>query len=513
MKLFEIIKDIDVAVIAGSTEVEITGINIDTRFIEQGNLFVATVGRSVDSHHLIANAINQGAAAILIQQDHTAEVIQAVQESSNPAVTILSVDYPRSVLSRLVNQFYHNPADAFELIGVTGTNGKTSVATILDDTVRNLGLRTGLLGTIENYCNGHILQTRRTTPTTPDAIELGEIMNVMRQEEVDAMIMEVSSMGLMQGRVDALTFDVGIFTNISPEHLDDHGSMEAYQQAKAKLFDLTENCVINVDDAFGSKLATLLSLSGDKQVITYGINTDKNPSISVYAKDISYTQKSVNFDVVIEEEQVTRHVTLDIPSEFAVYNALAVYATCLALDITIDDAIDAMGTGIQVAGRYDVITPEHDDRYSVIIDYAHTNGALENLLKTVKNNPAYDYIISVFGCGGDRDPSKREPMGETSGTLADYTIITSDNPRTEDPFMIIDQVERGVQKSQGNYEIVEDRKRAIETGIALAKQRNSRVAVVVAGKGHEDYQIIGTEHIHLDDKEVVLEFIKNDKAQ
>jgi UDP-N-acetylmuramoyl-L-alanyl-D-glutamate--2,6-diaminopimelate ligase len=508
-KLFE---GIDHEIQSGDPQTEITGINIDSRLVKKGDLFVATVGKKSDGHDYIEKAIEKGAAAILIRSDH-AETTSLRAERGYPAqdraadflsgIPVIAVPDTRAILSKLVNRFRGEPGKKFNLIGITGTNGKTSTAAMIDHILRTEGHKTGLLGTIENYCGGEIIETLRTTPTTPDCIELGEIMRLMADSKVDDLIMEVSSMGLKTGRVAAIDFNIGVFTNLSPEHLDDHGTMEDYKASKLMLFGQSQKSVINADDPIAEE--AIAKAKGE--VLIYGIRREQNGHItgSLTAKNIEYNGGGVRFTAIYTDAagQTTESaVSLDTPSEFAVYNALAATGAAILSGIAPEDAAKALSSMGGVPGRYEVITSESG--ISAIIDYAHTAKALENLLEAVRAVPAYKRILSVFGAGGDRDPSKRAPMGEISGRLADYTVITSDNPRTEDPARIVKQVEEGMQQAgrsrPADYEVEQSRRAAIELAVSIAEPGD---AIVIAGKGHEDYQIIGEEKIHFDDREEV----------
>jgi UDP-N-acetylmuramoyl-L-alanyl-D-glutamate--2,6-diaminopimelate ligase len=402
------------------------------------------------------------------------------------------------VLSLIVNRFHGEPSRRFRLIGVTGTNGKTSVATMINHILEMAGRRTGLLGTIGNYCAGEAMDVRRTTPTNPDCVELGEIMSRMADAGVDDLVMEATSMGLKAGRVSSCDFDVAVFTNLSPEHLDDHGSMEDYKASKLMLFDIAKSAVINADDPAAEEFAA----RARGPVVRYSAGKTDVRGADVYADNIGYAAGGVSFDLVFRTPDAgggggrSCRVALDTPAEFAVYNALAAATACSLAGVSGEDIAAALNGGIDSPGRYQIVSS--DDGVTVIVDYAHTAQALENLLEAVGSNPAYGRIVSVFGCGGDRDPGKRAPMGGISGRLADYTIITSDNPRTEDPASIIKSIVVGIAGWGGAYEIEPDRASAIERAIMSAGPGD---AVVISGKGHEDYQIIGREKIHLDDME------------
>ena len=485
MKLKELLNDMEYTIVQGSVDTQITGLTIDSRKVTKGSLFVAIQGRDFDGHKFIPMAVEKGAAAVLVDNNKAND---RESGTSPDAFPVISVQDTRDVLSRISNEFYGHPEKSFNLIGVTGTNGKTSVTVILNHVLTLLGHKTGLIGTIANYCGDEVLDVERTTPTTPDCIELAQIMRLMADKGAQDMIMEASSMGLKTKRVKELTFDVGVFTNISPEHLDDHKTMEDYKVSKLMLFKQSQKSVVNIDDDFAQSIVDV-----SESTLRYGIKNKK--LCDLYADNIEYTNDGVSFRMVYGAEHFK--VKLMIPSEFAVYNVLAVAGTCLQLGIEFKDLEGPIQDEIVVAGRYDIVQTERG--FTGIVDYAHTEVALENLLNAVKANPSYRRVISVFGCGGDRDPTKREPMGKVSGTIADYTIVTSDNPRTEDPKSIVDMVEVGVKEAGGDYQVVVDRGDAIKTAIDMASEGD---AIVIAGKGHETYQILADRTIDFDDKEV-----------
>ncbi|MDR0357253.1 MAG: UDP-N-acetylmuramoyl-L-alanyl-D-glutamate--2,6-diaminopimelate ligase [Clostridiales Family XIII bacterium] len=505
MKIRELFANIEHELIRGDADAEIAGIRIDSRLADRGDMFVAVVGAKADGHDHIGEAVARGVAAVLTCKDISASSIDG-----SPGVAIIRVADTREILSALVNEFHGRPSERFRLIGVTGTNGKTSVSAMIDGILRFAGHKTGLLGTIDNYCGGKALSVRRTTPTTPDCVELGEIMSQMAKEGADDLIMEVSSMGLKTGRVNALTFDVGVFTNISPEHLDDHGTMDDYRASKLRLFSLSDHAVINADDPFS--LAIEENARGD--VLRYGIENRKESVLC--AENISYEGDTVSFDMTYDREKDgsgadrgrstsgvsvrAERIALDTPSRFAVYNALAAMGAALRSGVDFSLAAAALREGVRIAGRFEII--RGPDGVTAIVDYAHTAEALKNLLMSVRANPSYARVVSVFGCGGDRDRGKREPMGRISGDLADFTIITSDNPRTEDPLEIIRAIESGARASGGEFATEPDRRKAIERAAASA---SAGTVIVVSGKGHEDYQILGDRKIHFDDREIVRE--------
>jgi len=494
MKLKDLVKDIAHNVIQGSDDLQVSGLAIDSRNAEKNFLFIAVKGYNKDGHEFIPMAYERGATAFLIDTDRekSAEAFSDGLIDSDD-ITIISVNNTRDVLSKISNRYHNDPADNFNLIGVTGTNGKTSVTVILDHVLKKLGRKTGLIGTISTRCGDDIIDFSKTTPTTPDCIELAKMFEYMADNGVEDVIMEVSSMGLKTKRVASLLFDVGIFTNISPEHLDDHKTMKDYQDSKLMLFKRSGKTVVNMDDDYAQNV---VDVSGP--CLKYGIR--KKGPCDLVAESISYYGDGVSFRMMYGIEQFM--VKLKVPSEFAVYNALAVVGACIQLGIPFKDLEEPIQDEILIPGRYDIVSTPGG--YTGIIDYAHTEVALKNLLYAVTSNPSYNSVISVFGCGGDRDPHKRGHMGRISGEIADYTIITSDNPRSEDPQKIIDMIETGIKETEGDYEVINDRKDAIKKAIEIAEEGD---AIVISGKGHETYQILGEITIDFDDKEVFCSFI------
>ncbi|MDR1272891.1 MAG: UDP-N-acetylmuramoyl-L-alanyl-D-glutamate--2,6-diaminopimelate ligase [Clostridiales Family XIII bacterium] len=504
MKLADVLKGIDCNITAGSLDIDIAGIASDSRKVDRGYLFVALPGRNSDGHDYAEEAVALGAAAVAIMRKGH-EVFRC---GAPGQATVIETRNTKNILSLLANNFYGHPYRDTNLIGVTGTNGKTSVATMLSSVLSALGRKTGLISTIGTVFEGEELDVNRTTPTTPEAIELGEILDIMRRKGAKDVVMEVSSMGLKMKRVSAMEYAVGVFTNISPEHMDDHGTMEDYGDSKKMLFPLSRSVVVNADDPFATEM---LSAAIGKKAIRFAI---LDVSADLTAENLLFSNDKVIFDLVLRDgrsgaEEYRRELSLDIPGQFAVYNILAVTGICLQLGIDIDEVANVIAGGqinLEVPGRYEIVMS--GDGVTAIVDYAHTAGALENLLRTVRQNSSYGKIISVFGCGGDRDPSKRAPMGEISGGIADVTFITSDNPRSEEPEAIISMIEKGIKKTGGKYRVEPDRKKAITKAIAAARPGD---VVVIAGKGHEPYQILKNRTIEFDDKKTVSEIFEGRK--
>ena len=380
------------------------------------------------------------------------------------------------------------------VIGITGTNGKTTSTYLLKHVLeKTLGAKVGLIGTIQNMIGDEILHTERTTP---ESFELQKLFAEMKAAGCTHVIMEVSSHALVLHRADQIAFRVGVFTNLTEDHLDFHKTMDAYCDAKAMLFTRCRTGVVNVDDAYAGRILAQASC----RCLTYSA---QQPA-SLRAKHLQLLSDRVEFDA--EYDGQTQPVTLGIPGIFSVYNALGVIGAALALEIPLPAIADALRTAQSVKGRVEVVpTPGKD--YTVLIDYSHTPDSLENILKAVRGF-CRGRVIAVFGCGGDRDPFKRPVMGRIAAQLADLSIVTSDNPRTEDPYKILRQILAGMQEAETPYEVIETREAAIFRAMDLARKDD---IIVLCGKGHETYQEIGHEKRHLDEREVVRAYLERER--
>lgn len=467
---------------------EIRKIAIDSRKTGEGDLFIAVRGRNEDGHRFIPEALQRGAAAVLLDSPK-------YRERFEDLTTVIYVRDTRKAFSKLAAAYYGNPSHKMELIGVTGTNGKTSVTTIAHKTFQNLGVRSALIGTINNYVADREIGIETTTATTPDCLELQEILRHCCREQTESVLLEVSSIAMKNHRCDDLDFDMGVFLNLSREHMEDHGTIADYFASKGKLFSMAKKAVINSDDEYGRKL---ISQCSHIPVLTFGIWEKDQADLT--AGNIRYTREGVSFEVSYQRERQT--VSILVPCEFEIYNILAVLGICLMKGIPLKEAVQALPHKLHVAGRYEMIKKQ--DSPTVIVDYAHTPDALEKLLFSIRKSGRYQNILTVFGCGGDRDFSKRSTMGHISQQFSDFSVITSDNPRTEDPVQIIQDIEGGMIKSKNNYIAIADRGDAIRYALHRAQPQD---VVVIAGKGHETYQIIGTQKQHFSDKEMVLRYL------
>jgi UDP-N-acetylmuramoyl-L-alanyl-D-glutamate--2,6-diaminopimelate ligase len=480
MKLKELVKVLKEKEIRGDLNTEITGIVYDSRQVQPGFLFTAIKGTHQDGHQHAKSAVEKGASALLV------EVFQ--DEISVPQI---KVPNSRKGLAEVANIFFDHPTRKLKLVGVTGTNGKTTTTYLCEAIFAASGLKTGVIGTIQYKVGEKLYECKNTTPESLDVLHY---FKEMVDSGVGACAMEVSSHALDQGRVHGLLFDAVVFTNLTQDHLDYHKTMEAYYMAKAKLFteiSLEKNPkgVVNVDNEYGRKLLRDTRIP----ILTYGIDGG-----DVRAKDISIDWNGTMFFATTPEGDFP--VTLKLSGKFNVYNALAAIATGIVLKIPLHIIQKGLKEAEQVRGRFEKVDAGQD--FVVIVDYAHTPDGLENLLQSARYLTQGKLIV-VFGCGGDRDRGKRPQMGRIAETYADIVVVTSDNPRTEEPIAIIGEIEAGM--SQPHYVEV-DRKKAIETALLLAQKGD---CVVIAGKGHETYQIFKDKTIHFDDREVVLDFFKD----
>ncbi|WP_250227382.1 UDP-N-acetylmuramoyl-L-alanyl-D-glutamate--2,6-diaminopimelate ligase [Anaeropeptidivorans aminofermentans] len=483
MKLFDILKDVEYKLIQGEDK-EIRTIETDSRKASDNSLFICISGFHVDGHKFIQNAYDKGAVAFVIEKD---------LEEYIPDATYIKVQNSREAWSFMAQSFYKNPSEKFRLIGITGTNGKTSSTYFLEAILKEYGRKTGIIGTIGVTAMGEPVDIKFDTSTTPDPMELQHIFSHMAEKGIDDVIMEVTSHALELHKVAGIHFDIGEFTNLTQDHLDLHGSMEAYKEAKGKLFKACDISIINSDDAYSLYMQECTA----GKIITYGI--EKPADIKAY--NVKYYNNGIKFDVSINGDAV--EFSIPIPGRFTVYNALGVITCSIAMDIPIDIIKRALENLHGVPGRIQSVP--NDKGIGVYVDYSHTPDSLENIICAVREFTK-GKVITIFGCGGDRDRTKRPIMGEISGKLSDFSIITSDNPRTEIPSQILDDIEPGVKKAEGNYIKIVDRKEAIFYGIKMAEKGDS---VIIAGKGHENYQIFADKTIHFDDWEIANEALKD----
>lgn len=457
---------------------EITSVEMDSRLVKPGSLFICIVGYTVDGHEYVEQAINNGAVAIVSQKEITA------------SVPVIKVRNTTRAMAILANTFYDNPTAKLQMIGITGTNGKTTVSYLIEEVLRQAGRSTGLIGTIGMKINDDLYETKNTTP---DSLALQKYFNQMVTANVDVAVMEVSSHALHIGRVHGCQYDVTVFTNLTQDHLDYHKTMDNYRAAKSLLFSQLGNsydinrpkyAILNIDDSASAEYL----VATQAIVLTYGIKTDAD----LRATDIKTTSSGTEFRLDFDGK--TYDVKMGFVGRFNVYNILATIGATLAAGIELEFILKQIPSLQGVPGRFELVDAGQD--FNIIVDYAHTPDSLENVLKTIQEF-ANGKIYCVVGCGGNRDKTKRPIMAKIASELATVPIFTSDNPRNEDPIAILTDMKIGATNK--NYQTIVDRRDAIEYAIGCAEAGD---VVLIAGKGHETYQIIGDKTLHFDDKEM-----------
>ncbi|MEK0224036.1 UDP-N-acetylmuramoyl-L-alanyl-D-glutamate--2,6-diaminopimelate ligase [Bacillus proteolyticus] len=491
MKLKEITDLILVKNTVGNLEVEITGLQMDSRKIEKGNLFICVPeikGFLEDRHRFAKDAVRNGAVALIVERDVDVEI-------DVPKIFVKDARYTMAVIA---SHFYNYPSHEMKLIGITGTNGKTTTSYILDKILEDYGFITGLMGNNGVKINEKIYPTDINTQEPPI---LQRNLRKMRNYRTDYCVMEVSSQGLDMKRVLGCNFRTAIFTNLTQDHLDYHGSFDEYRNTKSLLFSRLGNtyhpnerkyAVLNADDPAIDYFRKVTSA----EVITYGIKNDSD----VAAKDISITSNGFKFLLTSFKGEI--EINLKLVGLFNVYNSLAAITSALIEGIPLKSIKDSLNRLTNIDGRMEVVDEGQD--FLVLVDYAHTPDGLENVLKSLKDF-ATGKVITVFGCGGDRDTLKRPIMGDIASGYSDFVIVTSDNPRSEDPIKIMDDIEKGMKKSiSSQYELLVDREEAIYKAIKMASKND---VVIIAGKGHETYQILKDKTIQFDDKDIARKAI------
>ena len=480
MKLCELLKDVKVKKVIGNEEINISGITFDSREVKAGYLFICIPGFKVDGHDFAAQAIDKGAVALLAE--HEIEGIGA---------TTVIVEDSRKETSTIAANFYDHPYKNLKIVGITGTNGKTTTTYLIKSILESYGKKVGLIGTNQNLIGDMVLPSQHTTP---DVIELMELLSKMIEEEAEYVVMEVSSHSLALNRVSTCDFTVGAFTNITQDHLDFHETMENYLEAKSKLFSLSKVAVINNDTDVAPYL---IDKAQGCQIITYG----KEKPADVFAENIKLLGNGIEFDLVYNGNK--QKMSLNIPGEFSVYNALTAISCSIGLGISLSEIAKGLKDAEGVKGRIEVV--KTNTPYTVIIDYAHTPDGLLNIINAIRGF-AKGRIITLFGCGGDRDKTKRPLMGKIAGELSDFCVVTSDNPRSENPSDIIKDILVGISETKCDYAVVENRFEAIEFALDHAEKDD---IILLAGKGHETYQILKDRTIVFDEREIVTKLIEN----
>ena len=483
MKLKELLAGVDIINLCADENMEITGIAYDSRKVQPGDLFVAVSGFAADGNRFIPMAMEKGAVA----------VVTAKAPGTN--VPYAQVKSDRLAMAQIGANFYGKPAEAMQVIGVTGTNGKTSTTLLLKHVLETVqGAKVGLIGTMENLIGDEVIPSQRTTP---ESLDLQALFARMRDAGCSHVIMEVSSHAIALDRVGGLSYKVAAFTNLTEDHLDFHKTMEEYAAVKAKIFSRCEKAVINRDDSW----AEFMLSKATCPVLT----TSQKTAAGLYATDVQLLSDGVSFTAVYGDRKAK--VCLPIPGKFTVYNAMSVLGIALQLGIDLGAAAEALKTAKGVKGRVEVVpTPGKD--YTILIDYAHTPDGLENVLSSVRGF-CKGRLIALFGCGGDRDPIKRPIMGKIGTELSDIAILTSDNPRTEEPGAILQDILKGVDVAKYNPVVLENRPQAIRYAMDIAKKDD---IIVLAGKGHETYQEINGVKYPMDERLIVEAYLKEGLA-
>ncbi len=479
MKLKELMQGVTVLETNADMEMEITSVAYDSRKVGPGGMFVAIAGFAADGNRFIPMAMNQGAGVVVTAKRPNQEVPYVLVENDRLALALIGTNY------------YGHPAKDMTVIGITGTNGKTSVTLLLKQVLENtLNAKVGLIGTMGATVGEKHIPSERTTP---ESFDLQGLFSKMRDAGCTHVVMEVSSHALTLDRVGGMRFDVAAFTNLTEDHLDFHKTMDAYCDAKAMLFGRCDKAVINADDSYAYRMLEKANCAVSTCSVR-GKGSLNAENVQLHAKGITYELTPMVGDPVT--------VSVPIPGKFTVYNSMTVLAIAQTLGVSLENGARALREAKGVKGRIEVVpTPGKD--YSILIDYAHTPDGLENVLGSVKDF-CKGRLISVFGCGGDRDPMKRPIMGEIGVKMADFAIITSDNPRTEDPLAIINDILEGVNPEMGPYVVVPERRTAIRYAMDIAEKDD---IIVLAGKGHETYQEIHGVRHHLDEREEVAAYL------
>lgn len=482
MTLSGLLKNVEIKEAQGNIDIKVSGIAFDSKKVKPGDVFVCISGFKTDGHIFAEAALENGAVAIV-----------AEKPIENTAATVAVVENTRFALANMAAEYFEHPYQKFKLIGITGTNGKTTTTYLVKTILESMGKKVGLIGTNQNMIGDEVIPSHHTTP---DSLELMQLFDRMANEKADFVVMEVSSHSLALDRVAACRFDIGAFTNVTQDHLDFHETMENYISAKAQLFEMCRVGVLNQDDAAFAQMSEKSSC----EVIKYSTKEDDG----LFAKNILYKADGVEFDLYYKGEN--KRIELSIPGEFSVYNALTAAGCCLAAGITLEEIANGLKSAAGVKGRIEVVKTNTD--YTVIIDYAHTPDGLVNILKTIRGF-AKGRVITLFGCGGDRDKTKRPQMGRIAGELSDFCIVTSDNPRSEEPLDIIGDILEGIKETDCEYQVIENRFEAIEFAIDNAKTDD---IILLAGKGHELYQILKDRTIVFDEREIVLKLIDSSEG-
>lgn len=484
MDIKDLLNEIEYENYSGKNDIEITGITCDSNKIKKGNIFVAIKGYTADGHKYIKHALNNGASAVICEY-----IPDELKDSSN----FLVVKSSRASMAPAANVIYGHPSEKINIIGITGTNGKTSTTYLLRGIYDHLKEKSGIIGTMGTLIDDEKIKIDNTTPESTD---IQYYLSKMVDKSITHCFMEVSSHALELNRVDDVTIDVGIFTNVTRDHLDFHKTMENYYLAKKKLFYKTKtNNIINVDDSYGSRLYKEL-LEDNVKAISYGIENEAD----IKASNLVTTMKGTTFDCNIKG--INKKIHVNTPGKFSVLNSLGALGAAYALGVDLDDIINALEAFKGVTGRFQILETALD--CTIILDFAHTPDGLQKMMDTI-NEFAEGRKIVMFGAGGERDLSRRAPMGEISGKYCDLSILTSDNPRFENPHDICLEIAKGVEKYNGKYEIIIERDEAIFYAI---DNYQSKDVILLAGKSTEPYQDMGVEKIPYDEITIAKRAVK-----
>ncbi|MBU5590797.1 UDP-N-acetylmuramoyl-L-alanyl-D-glutamate--2,6-diaminopimelate ligase [Clostridium sp. MSJ-4] len=485
MQIKKILHGLEYTVICGDIEDKINHIQYNSKKVNANDMFFCIKGLKVDGHLYIEDAIDKGAKVIVLEDE---KIIDKRKD-----ITVIKVEDTRKALAIVSSNYYENPSKKLKLIGVTGTNGKTTASYMIKGILEEAGYKVGLIGTIANFIGKSKLPSERTTP---ESLELHGLFSHMVEEGIEYCVMEVSSHSLALDRVYGITFKSAIFTNLTRDHLDFHKTFDNYYQSKLKLFKNSKYVSINIDDDYGKQiLKDILNNSATKN--TYSIRNFSD----FKAYNIKNYPDGISFSINYEGEE--SNIKVDIPGYYNVYNSLGVISICCNEGISMEQ-IKAGLKKVVVPGRCEILTKDKELGFDIILDYAHTPDGLENVLLSLRELTE-GRLISVYGCGGDRDKTKRPIMGEIGSKLSDITIITSDNPRTEEPRSIIEDILSGIE-CRKNCISIENREEAIEKAISIAKKGD---IILIAGKGHETYQVLKEKTIHFDEREIVEKVLNN----
>ncbi len=486
MKLSVLVEGLEYELLCGSVDTEINDIKNDSRYVERGDLFFCISGAKTDGHSYADSVMKKGASVLVVEK----EINYAPYDG-----TVIRVKSSRYAMGIISSKFYGEPSKELTVIGITGTKGKTTTTYMICEMLEAVGKKTGLIGTIEIIDGKNRIHAKNTTP---ESIELHRMLRDMVNNGLMCVVMEVSSQGLMLDRVAGVHFDYAIYTNLSKDHIgpNEHKSFEEYRMWKAKLFTMCNVGIINVDDEH----ADYIIGESDCDIVTYGMNK----AADYKAEGLTLYRDGGVLGISYElQGKLAGHIDVDLPGEFSVHNSLAAIAIAHLAGVDFDD-IKAVLKTVKIRGRVEMIPIS--DKFTLMIDYAHNAMALESLLMALRDyNPKR--LVALFGCGGDRSRDRRFEMGEVSGNIADFTIITSDNPRTEEPQAILDDIKTGIEKTDGAYIDILDRKEAMRYAIMNAREGD---VIVFAGKGHEDYQEINGVKYHMDERDLIREILEEE---